>query len=882
MGPPAFGEAVLGASNPALATITKTATIRNNGNDCLQITAIADNAPYSLTAASRAVLPVTLDPNQTFDVDIVFAPATTGNFSRQLAVTTVPAAGANQISCSGSARNAQASIATSTNTLAFGTVVLPNTDTRTFTVTNNGEIDLLITIAAAPGGSDFTWTPIPGPGLPLAVGATTTPARAVNFPPSADGPSMPRTITVTPTQGAAARNINCTGAGCIPNALIAFPAAQPSDFGQIERGFRTVRVVEITNNGDDDLTFRARITPGANPAQAAHFGLVLPEGDITDAPAQRNYTVPPAVRCGPGPTGNNVMPVAVSFFADGATGPFAANLVIDNHNATNGPPNATRQLTAEIIDRVPVDVALVLDRSGSMADALGGRNKMEAALAGGKLLVQMLRADAQDRCAIIGFSTSPSTDQPIELAGPNRAALTAILAPPAFTPNGWTNIAGGAILGAVELATPHPAAPPVLKKSMIVLTDGIENRCFQEGGTGPWLSITGRDPPADMARPDGTPQSTDPWSPPAGAKVYAIGLGAPGDIDSAALTQLASATGASYQGAEDLTGKSWFLLEKYFTQIFMDSAGLGQISDPFYTIAPGATHTHEFDILPGDVNCMVVIYDMAGQRLPFHILTPKGEIIGGNSLPPGFALQIRSSPTARMVEVKFPAKEPDRYVGRWQVVISHQGYVCSGDVGKDPADGFLPGKCEKSKSPVDYGIAIGAGSNLRLQPWVDPVTTYVGDSFRLNCDLAEAGLPVTDADVRVVITGPTGTSWTLPLRDDGASQDGSAQDGDYGGRFDQTYTAGNYQLTFTADGVRRGQPYHREAHRTKPVFDKRKPPYDGGGKDDCCRLLLRFIEQTPLGKRLMEEAIASAPADPKDAPRSGASKPARPSASKRK
>ncbi len=588
MGPPAFGEAVLGASNPALATITETATIRNNGNDCLQITAIADNAPFALTVASRAALPVTLGPSETFNVDIVFAPAATGNFSRQLAVTTVPAAGANQISCSGSARNAKASIATSANTLAFGKVVLPNSDTKTFTVTNNGEINLSITIAAAPL-SDFAWTPIPAPGLALAVGAT-TPARTVTFTPSADGPSAPQTITITPTQGAVARTINCTGAGCIPNALIAFQAAQPSDFGQIERGFRTVRVVEITNNGDVDLTFTARITPGADPAQAANFGLVLPESDITDAPAQRNYSVLPADRCGPGPTGNNVMPVAVSFFADGASGPFAANLVIDNHNATNGPASKTYQLTAEIIDPVPVDVALVLDRSGSMADPLGGRNKMEAALAGGKLLVQMLRADAQDRCAIVGFSTSPQTDQAIKLVGPNRAALSASLAPPAFTPDGWTNIAGGAILGAVELATPHPAAPPVLKKSMIVLTDGIENRCFQEGGTGPWLSITGRDPPMDMARPDGTPQSTEAWSPPAGVKVYAIGLGAPGDIDSAALTQLASATGASYQGAEDLTGKSWFLLEKYFTQIFMESAGLAQISDPFYTIVPGATH----------------------------------------------------------------------------------------------------------------------------------------------------------------------------------------------------------------------------------------------------------------------------------------------------
>ena len=386
-----------------------------------------------------------------------------------------------------------------------------------------------------------------------------------------------------------------------------------------------------------------------------------------------------------------------------------------------------------------------------------------------------------------------------------------------------------------------------------------------------------------MARPDGTPQSTDPWGPPAGVKVYAIGLGAPGDIDSPALTQLASATGASYQGAEDLTGKSWFLLEKYFTQIFMELAGLAQISDPFYTISPGETHTHEFDILPGDVNCMVVIYDMAGERLPFHILTPKGEIIGGTSLPPGFALQIRSSPTARMVEVKFPAKEPDRYVGRWQAVIAHQGYVCSGDVSKEFADGFLPRRCGKTKSPVDYGIAIGAGSNLRLQPWVDPTTIYVGDGFRLNADVAEAGLPVLDANVRVVVKGPTGATCTVPLRDDGASQDGSAQDGDYGGRFNQTYAAGNYQLTFVADGVRRGLPYHREAHRTKPVFDKRKPPPEGGGKDDCCRLLLRFIEQTPLGKRLLVEAAAAAPADPNDAPkRSGAAKPAKPGASRRK
>ena len=330
---------------------------------------------------------------------------------------------------------------------------------------------------------------------------------------------------------------------------------------------------------------------------------------------------------------------------------------------------------------------------------------------------------------------------------------------------------------------------------------------------------------------------TDQWPPPAGTKVYAIGLGAPTDIDAAALDQLSSATGASYEGAEDLTGKSWFLLEKYFTQIFMETAGLQQIEDPFYTINPGDKHFHEFDIFPGDVNCMVVTYDVPGHRLPFHVESPKGELISGTSLPPGFGVRFRSTPTARFVEITFPAKEPKRYAGRWRVIVEHGGFTCSGDSGKDGQSGFLPRKCKPNKDPVDYGIAIGAGSNLRLQPWVDPATTYVGQSFRLNATLTEAGLAIPGATVQVRVVAPNGNQWTVPLKDDGQHQDGQADDGDYGGRFDQTFVAGNYDLTFIADGVQGNQTFHREAHRTKPVFDKRRPPKDDGGRPDWCRRL---------------------------------------------
>jgi hypothetical protein len=86
------------------------------------------------------------------------------------------------------------------------------------------------------------------------------------------------------------------------------------------------------------------------------------------------------------------------------------------------------------------------------------------------------------------------------------------------------------------------------------------------------------------------------------------------------------------------------------------------------------------------------------------------------------------------------------------------------------------------------------------------------------------------------------------LIDDGAHQDGQADDGDYGGVFVQTYVAGNYQLTFTADGMQGNRTYHREAHRTKPVLDPRRPPGDGhggGGRPpgdgDCCRKVLRIL-----------------------------------------
>jgi hypothetical protein len=862
-----FGEAVLGASDASLATITRTFTLRNDGDDCITVAAIANNAPFSLTAASAALLSVELDPGEEQDIDVRFAPAAPGSFTRALAITRTPANGASSLTCEGEARQAEARITTSTNAVNFGTIPHPGTDTRDFTVSNTGELDVAITIPAAPAGSDFSWTAVAGQALP--VSGAPFPVT-VTFTTPGDLAAPQRTITITPTQGDA-RQITVNGAGCIPNAAIDVPPISPLDFGQIERGFRTVRFREITNTGDADLAFRARITPAADPAHAARFGLVVPDNDITDAPPERHYSVLPAVRCGAGPTGPDTAAVAVSFFADGASGSYSANLVIDQHNADNVPAGQswTFPLSAEIIDPVPVDAVLVLDHSGSMGDQIGARNKMEAALAAGRLFVQMLRDSADDRAAIVGFETSPNLVQTILPIAGNRATFESAIAPANFNPAGATNLAGGVIVGKDEL-TPHPANPPLLKKAMIVLTDGIENRCFQDGGS-TFFSITGRDsndPPEGMRRPDGTPQDTEPLPAPAGVNVYGIGLGNPAQTDGAALDALSSATGASYRDVVELTGSDFFLLEKYFTEIFMATAGVAQIADPFFTINPGDQHELEFDIFPGDVNAMVVLYDEPGRRLPFFIASPSGEVLSGTSLPAGFAVRFHSTDTARFADFHFPNGEPERYAGRWKVVIRHEGRVCEGEIShRDDRQGrtgyvgtgFLPEKCRQFNQPVNYGIAIGAGSNLRMQAFVEPGVKLVGDPIRLVADIAEAGLPVTGATVTVRAETPFGQTYQLTLHDDGLSQDGQAGDGSYGGVFLNTLSAGVYRFFFRSQGTQPGKvpiTWVREAERTKAVHDKRRSPVVGNpeegerpaggggtlGTTGCCKRLIRLLE----------------------------------------
>ncbi len=620
--------------------------------------------------------------------------------------------------------------------------------------------------------------------------------------------------------------------------------------GTWARAIGTVRFITVTNTGDGPLTFTATLSG----PDAALFGILKSSNSITDVdfPAHTYPPVLPVHPCG-GAAGPGEVLVAVALFADPAhsLGAVNATLTIGNHNDPLAPLTFPLTLTANIVAGNVVDVAAVFDKSGSMGAAIpGGGNKTGAVVQAGQLLAQLIPPDLGNRLGVTRFSTTADNYQTMQaVTSANQTTIAGQINATNLAPGGNTAIAAGAMTGLKQFQVPRVGpAPAVLKKTLIVLTDGMDNTAYLNPDDGLFYTVTGiqalnpTPPPATVA--------THPFAPPSDVKVFAVGVGTGQDIDLNQLATLSSGAGGQYLVADPTQPKLAFQLMKYFTQIYMDMVDFATISDPDYVIYPGQTQIIEFDLLRGDMGAMVVMYDLRGIRLPFFLESPKGEIVDANLLPPGFQLRSGFTNTSRFLDFRLPPKEPDRYAGRWKVVIRHDGLACTGNPhrGDDKRLGFRPSDCKETKNPIEYGIAIGAGSNFRLQPYVTPNPVQVGDPILLTGMVSEAGLPVLGCVVTVQAVAPGGQTWSMTLRDDGAHQDGAADDGEYAALFTHTAVAGSYVFTFRATGHSHDhEPVTREAVLSKYVEGWLRPP--GGGTpgggigDDCCKHLIALLER---------------------------------------
>jgi hypothetical protein len=816
---------------------TKQFTIKNVGDDCLTVNSVTDSPPFGVISTT-VPLPAILSENEIVQVDVKFDPVAVGNWtSSALLVNISPANGDNQFVCKGKTLPAEFKIQFNSTTISFGkNPVGTSAPNRALTITNNGSKPLSVSVPSL-NVSGFTCASFSGM---LTCGQSTT--ISMSFIPPSEGSHSAMLSAVSDAPGSP-HMITVLGEGCIANAEILVDSSTPIELGQVQQGFRTVRTFKVENLGDGPLTFSGSITG----ADAALFGLPDPEGSVTNAPTNRIYTVLPVSSCGPGVLGSGKAIVAVSFFANNISKVVSGTLTLSSHNATNFPASQswTFPLSAEIIPPVALDVGLVVDRSGSMNDTLGSRVKMEAAISASQLFVELLRADLDDRVAVTKFNHIPdivvSMSSVSSTNPPTQNDLLQTLQIDIMPAIGSTAIAGGTLTGIKEIQKPRPTLPPKLNKVLVVLSDGKENTGFEDPqGSGNWYSILG----GQMLRPIGLGWvNTSPMSKPSDINVYTIGLGIDSEIDTNQLIALADDPKYFFHINQDLKGVKYFELEKYYTQIFMEIVEKSSVVDPMFWISPGDKHIIEFDVLRGDVNALVVIYDYEGYRLPFYSISPTGEIVDPVIIPTGYQLRSGATSKARFVEFKMPMNEPDRYSGRWKVVIEHPMRVCFGippRQGHEP--GFLPKECKEYKDPILYGVAIGVGSNFRMMSYVTPVPVYVGDAILLTALVSEAGLPVTSCQVTVTATSPSGANWTMQLLDDGVHSDGEPNDGEYAGIFTHTYGAGTYHFTFKATGFsHNGEPVTRESIRDKPVLSRVVV------QDVCCKQLIKTIqEQTKI------------------------------------
>jgi hypothetical protein len=122
-------------------------------------------------------------------------------------------------------------------------------------------------------------------------------------------------------------------------------------------------------------------------------------------------------------------------------------------------------LSPQAIELAELNLAVVIDKSGSMAD----EGKIEFVKQGLTLMVDQL--DANDRLAIVVYDTTATVLRPSAKVT-DKGALKELIA--GITADGTTNLHGGMMLGFQEAEKAMDAAPDAIPRVML-LSDGLAN-----------------------------------------------------------------------------------------------------------------------------------------------------------------------------------------------------------------------------------------------------------------------------------------------------------------------------------------------------------------------------------------------------------------------
>jgi hypothetical protein len=180
----AFGNVSTGASN------TQTITIRNPGTATLTIS----QAPLAGTGYSLAGLatPLSIAPGGSSSFNVAFAPASAGNFSGSLTLTSNAPSSPTAVPLTGSGVASTYQLSASPASLSFGSLTTGTSVTQTVTISNTGNSSVTISEVIA-NGTGFRLSSI---ALPVTVAAGQSTSFSVIFAPASAG-SDTGSVTVT-------------------------------------------------------------------------------------------------------------------------------------------------------------------------------------------------------------------------------------------------------------------------------------------------------------------------------------------------------------------------------------------------------------------------------------------------------------------------------------------------------------------------------------------------------------------------------------------------------------------------------------------------------------------------------------------------------------
>jgi len=472
------------------------------------------------------------------------------------------------------------------------------------------------------------------------------------------------------------------------------------------------------------------------------------------------------------------------------------------------------QLTATTVARENNSVALVLDRSGSMAAAAGGTSTRSTLLKNAVSVFNTLMLP-NDEIALVSFDDLIAA--PVTMQAVSGAGVAGVLAGNALDPSGDTWIGGGILEGVTQLGMATHT-----NKSILVLTDGNQN-------VHPYVEEL----------PAGTITN----------RTYAIGFGLPGDVSDAVLNLITSNTHGDLIITGNIsTAEQGFNLTKYFVQMLAGITNMNVILDPQGSLFFGSKEVIPFDVTAADVYMDVITLCPLPQLVDFFLETPGGTLIKPASAGANPNIKFVAGQQVLFYRIVLPAiaaKPEGSHAGKWKAIVALKS--------RDEVEKLMRNREFLASlanaaigQSLPYSLVAHVFSNLQFDAQLHQDSLKPGSKVTLTASLKEYDVPFTgNATVWADITNPDSSTRTLQLNEDSP--------GVYSVAF-QTLAAGVYSCRIRAQGYSSlTHEFTREKTLTAGVYYGNHDTAPPDATNPLCGILECLLSPKVLTERAEKE-----------------------------